>query len=116
VQRKRDPSVAQEPARSPACFFSSDAPKGSVGQLMRRLQKTRAGPETCVQPNDAEPSSSVEGDGWVNWSGLATGLQEFGNQLALRLKRLLSGLANQEQRPATSPTAEETLLSVPSGV
>jgi len=29
---------------------------------------------------------TAEGDGWVNWSGLATGLQEFGNQPALRLK------------------------------
>src|SRR5207253_10740738 len=97
---------------------SKDGSAGGRHPFSERLPRQKAArwKLTSALPDRLKAACRDEGDGWVNWSGLATGVQEIGNQLALRLKRLLSSLANQEQRPATSPTAEETFLSVPSGV
>lgn len=47
------------------------------------------------QPDGASPKRSVpwlEGDGWVNWSGLATLFDEFGRTLAESLTGILTGL------------------------
>jgi hypothetical protein len=43
---------------------------------------------------------SCEGDGWVNWSGLATLLAEASEALAARLASLLAGALGKDHSMA----------------
>jgi hypothetical protein len=48
-----------------------------------------------------DPDKRLEGDGWVNWSGLATLLNTLGSGLAASLSRLLGQASDKQQEVLT---------------
>ena len=65
-------------------LFYSDAPRGSAGQLMRRQQKPRRS-RGLASSLMLRAILHGEGDGRVNWSGLATLGASLGDRLSLVL-------------------------------
>jgi hypothetical protein len=53
----------------------------------------------------------VEGDGWVNWSGLATLQSDLGNRLRFALERLLGTCPTGWSRTGRDTRSKRSTLS-----